>query len=76
MIIEPGDNLVEMASAVNQTYVLGLITAPGSKYSKGIIPLDVLGKTSVYNGKELSYFSKALASKKLRVDLNVLAAGK
>jgi len=76
VIIEPGDNLVEMASTVNQTYVLGLITAPGSKYPKGIIPLDVLGKTSVYNGKELSYFSKALASKKLRVDLNVLAAGK
>lgn len=71
VVVSPGDNRIEMASTVNETIVLGLVSSPDSKYKNGVLPIDILGNSSVYNDQELPYFSKALASNKLRVNLNI-----
>ncbi|KAF3483975.1 uncharacterized protein GIQ15_03299 [Arthroderma uncinatum] len=77
VIIKPGDNTIPMVANADLGYVLKL-TGKTGKYPKGIIPLSILGNSSVANGKELTYYSKALASNKLEVPLNVPAilAGK
>lgn len=68
LVVKPGDNYAEMAATVNQTVVFGLVL---TKYKNSIIPVDIVGNSSVYNGKELTYYSKALAANKLRIDMDL-----
>ena len=60
-----------MRSVVNQTTVLTKVI---SEYKDGMLPIDIIGKSSVYNGKHLPYFEKALASNTQSITLNVGAA--
>ncbi|KAK2807523.1 hypothetical protein FQN50_005391 [Emmonsiellopsis sp. PD_5] len=69
--IKPGDNNIEMRSKIEQAKVLGFIAGKNAKYKSGVLPITVVGKTSMANGKELTYFSKALASNTLKLDLNL-----
>jgi hypothetical protein len=62
-----------MTANVNETSLFGFVITKDSKYKNGIIPVDIVGNSSVYNGQELPYFTRALASNKLRVDLNIAA---
>lgn len=71
VVIRPGDNNLAMTSKVNQAVVLGFLAGKEAKYKSGIIPVDIVGDSAVYNGEELPYYTKALSSNKLRVDLNV-----
>lgn len=59
-----------MTSKVNMTHMFGLMLGKDAKYKDGMIPIDIVGKSSMYNGKELTYFSDALAANKLSADLN------
>lgn len=61
-----------MESIVDQAHILSLIGGKG-KYSKGVVPIDIVGNSSVYHGEELPYFTEALASNKLRVDLDIVS---
>jgi hypothetical protein len=63
-----------MASIVNQTHIIRLITAPGSPYSDGIVPIQITGNSSTYNGEQIPYFTEALASNVLTIELNILSA--
>jgi hypothetical protein len=74
LVINHGDNNIEMASTVNQTLMLRAVAGPDAKYTDGIVPVDIVGNSSVYNGQDLPYFSKALAANKLKLDLNIFAA--
>ncbi|EEP81897.1 predicted protein [Uncinocarpus reesii 1704] len=74
VVIRPGDNNIEMKSKVDQAQVLGLIAGRNARYRNGIVPIDIVGDSAVYNGEDLPYYSKALASNKLHVELNVGAA--
>ncbi|KAL1956326.1 hypothetical protein VTO42DRAFT_7409 [Malbranchea cinnamomea] len=69
VVIRPNDNFIDMESYVNQSIVLGLIS---DKYKNGIVPVQITGNSSVYNGEYISYFSDALASNTLTVELNLL----
>lgn len=39
-----------------------------------MLPVDIVGNTSVYNGQHLTYFEKALSSVTQHITLNVGAA--
>lgn len=68
-VLRPGENKFDMTAKVNNTIVMDMI---GDKYTQGIVPFDITGNSSVYNGKELSYFSKALKANSMKVELNIL----
>ncbi|RJE22195.1 hypothetical protein PHISCL_05481 [Aspergillus sclerotialis] len=68
-VMRPGENKFDMTAKVNNTVVMDMI---GDKYTKGIVPFDITGNSSIYNGKELPYFSKALKANTLKVELNIL----
>ncbi|KAI1976568.1 hypothetical protein LOZ53_003141 [Ophidiomyces ophidiicola] len=74
VVIRPGDNNIEMTSKVNQTIVIGLIAGQNAKYKNGILPIGIVGESATYNGKNLPYFTEALKSNTLNVELNVGSA--
>ncbi|CAI7616028.1 unnamed protein product [Penicillium glandicola] len=74
LVIKPGNNSVAMVGTVNQTAILTLLTSSSNPYTDGIIPFDITGNATSYNGKDLPYFTKALAANKLSVELDVGAA--
>ncbi len=57
-----------MRSIVNQTIVLEKVI---SEYKNGMLPIDIIGNSSVYNGQHLPYFEKALASNTQSITLDV-----
>ncbi|MCJ1359101.1 MAG: hypothetical protein MMC33_009101 [Icmadophila ericetorum] len=71
LVLKPGNNNLSMKSAVNQTLIIGLVT---TTYTDGIVPIDVVGNSSVYNGVHLTYFEQALAANTQHIKLNVLSA--
>lgn len=72
LLIRPGNNTVPIHVTVNQTAVVALLQEP--KYHCGILPVDIASNKSMYNGVELTYYSKALQANQLRNDLNVRPA--
>jgi hypothetical protein len=71
LVLKPGNNVVPMHSTVNQSLVIGMIT---SSFKNGILPLDIVGNSSVSNGQHLEYYEAAIQSNTLHVDLDVGSA--
>ena len=57
-----------MRSIVNQTIVLEKVI---SDYKNGMLPIDIIGNSSIYDGKRLPYFEKALASNTQSITVDV-----
>jgi hypothetical protein len=72
LVLRPGNNTVPIHVTVNQTAVIGLLQTP--KFRCGVLPVDIAGKKSMYNGQELTYYSEALQSNKVTNNLNVRPA--
>jgi hypothetical protein len=71
LLLKPGPNVFPLQSKVDQLIVLGLVT---SKYTNGILPVDIVGNSSVRNGEHLTYYEDALRSNAIKLDLNVADA--
>ncbi|KAL9100412.1 MAG: hypothetical protein Q9163_004210 [Psora crenata] len=71
LVLVPGNNTVPMRATVNQTLV---IQAIATVYTNGMLPVDIVGESSVYDGQHLPYFEKALQGLTQHVTLNVGAA--
>ncbi|MCJ1474977.1 hypothetical protein MMC13_003637 [Lambiella insularis] len=71
LVIAPGNNTYPMSSITNQTAVILAIT---ETYKDGMLPVDIVGSSSVYDGVHLTYYEKALSSLTQHVTLNVGAA--
>ena len=71
VLVKPGDNTIDMTAIVNQSTVIDIVA---DKYLDGMVPIQISGNSSVYNGEEIPYFSAALASNKLTVEMNLLDA--
>lgn len=56
-----------MQSRVDQLTLLGLVN---SKYKDGILPLDIVGNSSIRNGQHLTYYEDAIKSNTVRLNLN------
>lgn len=67
LVLKPGDNNLDMFANTELVTVTKLLP----KYKNNIIPVDITGNTTTYNGQELPYFAAALAANKLQVDLDV-----
>lgn len=74
LVLKPGNNTIPMFSNVNQTGIIDLVAGDSAQYKDGIVPFTISGNSSVYDGKELPYFTKALAANNLTVHLNVSRA--
>jgi hypothetical protein len=68
LVLKPGMNNCSMQSSVKQLSVLQIIK---NKYKNAILPLDIVGNSSIANGEHLEYFEEAIRSNTIRVDLNV-----
>ncbi|KAL8721541.1 MAG: hypothetical protein Q9225_001795 [Loekoesia sp. 1 TL-2023] len=71
LVLTPGNNTIPMRSIVNQTLVIEKVT---ETYKDGLLPIDIVCNSSVYNGQHLEYFEKALQSNRQHIVLNVGAA--
>ena len=71
LVLAPGNNTIPMRSTVNQTLVIEQVVGT---YKDGMLPIDITGNSSVYDGQHLEYFEKALASNTQHITLNVGAA--
>ncbi|KAJ5103916.1 hypothetical protein N7532_004445 [Penicillium argentinense] len=74
LILKPGNNTIPMTSTVNQTAIISMLTSKSNPYKDGVVPFDITGNSSVYNGKTLPYFTEALSANNLTVHLNVTKA--
>ena len=72
LYLTPGNNTLPIHVTVNQTAVIGLLQQ--DQFNCGILPVDIKGKKSMYNGEELTYYTAALQANKLTNDLNVRPA--
>ncbi|KAL2371386.1 hypothetical protein RJZ57_004166 [Blastomyces gilchristii] len=71
LVIRPGDNLVQMRSTVELTKIFPFVNGDDAKYKNGVIPVTIVGKSAVYDGKELPYFTAALSSNTLHIELDL-----
>ncbi|KLJ05890.1 hypothetical protein EMPG_10672 [Blastomyces silverae] len=71
LVIRPGDNLVKMRSTVELAKIFPFVNGDDAKYKNGVIPVTIVGKSAVYDGKELPYFTAALSSNTLQIELDL-----
>ncbi|KAF3386436.1 hypothetical protein F1880_001218 [Penicillium rolfsii] len=76
LVLQPGNNTLPMFATIDQGAILELVTSPSNPYKNlnGLVPFVISGNSSVYDDKELPYFTQALASNNLTVNLNVTKA--
>lgn len=63
-----------MTSTVNQSAIISMLTSKNNPYKDGVVPFNIIGNSSTYDGKDLPYFTKALSANNLTVNLNVSKA--
>jgi hypothetical protein len=69
LTLKPGNNTVPMRSITDQGTVITMIT---TKYTNGILPVDITGVSSKNSaGETLAYYEAAIASNTLHVQLDV-----
>ncbi|KAI9371986.1 hypothetical protein BJX61DRAFT_534323 [Aspergillus egyptiacus] len=67
LVLEPGENIVPMVSSLDTGALLDIVGGGDTT-----IPLTIVGNSSVYNGVEIPYFSAALQSNTLNIDVDLL----
>ncbi|KAF2281251.1 uncharacterized protein EI97DRAFT_24292 [Westerdykella ornata] len=66
--LAPGNNTVPMQSKIDQ---LGIITLIKNKFKNGVIPLEIVGNSSIVEGgQHLTYYEKAIQNNVIKVDLD------
>jgi len=71
LTLVPGNNVFNFTGISDQATVLNLIS---TTYTNGILPVTIIGNSSVVNGQHIPYFEQALQSVPLHVDLDVGSA--
>lgn len=66
LVLKPGTNNSTLTCKVEQLDVIEFIT---KKYKDGVIPLDIIGNSSVRNGEHLEYFEEAIKSNTIKIKL-------
>lgn len=67
----PGNNVFNFTGVSDQTTVLDLIT---TNYTNGILPVTIIGNSSIVNGQHIPYFEEALQAVPLQAQLDVGSA--
>jgi hypothetical protein len=69
--LNPGNNVLNFTGVSDQTTVINLIS---TKYTNGILPVTIIGNSSIINGQHIPYYEVPLQSVSLQTELNVGAA--
>ncbi|KAJ4382852.1 hypothetical protein N0V86_002077 [Didymella sp. IMI 355093] len=67
LVLKPGDNNVPMQARVDQATLITLIL---STYKNGILPLEIVGNSSVKGDTHLSYYEQAIKANTIKLDLD------
>lgn len=67
LVLKPGENTVPMQARVDQATLITMIM---STYRNGILPLEIVGNSSVSNGKTLTYYEEAIKANTINLDLD------
>ena len=67
LVLRPGTHEYEMRSTVRTLTVADIIQR---KYNDGVLPLEIVGNSSVVNGENIPYFEAAIQSNVIRLELN------
>jgi hypothetical protein len=67
LILKPGQNSVPMQARVDQPSIISMIL---STYKNGILPLEIVGNSSVKNGQTLGYYEEAIKANTIKLDLD------
>ena len=70
LVLRPGANTVSMRVVSYQLVVVGLVL----QRQNPILPVDIKGVNSSYNGELIPYYTTMLQNTALRVDLNITSA--
>lgn len=70
LVLRPGDNTVDMRSTTNQSLILAALP----KFLDGMVPIDIVGNSSIYRGEHLTYYEEALKSNTVSIKLNIRGA--
>ena len=71
LVLKPGDNNYFMTGVSDTQLVLGLLLGT---YKNGVLPVSIVGNSSIYNGKHLTYYEAALQQNVQTTAINVTAA--
>jgi hypothetical protein len=67
LVLKPGDNNVPMQARADQATLITLIL---SKYKNGVLPLEIVGNSSVKGDTHLSYYEQAIKANTIKLDLD------
>lgn len=67
--LTPGNNTYAMEATTNQTQVALLLQQP--EYHCGVLPVEIAGNRSVFDGQVLPYYTGALQSATMRTDFDI-----
>ena len=70
LVLEPGDNIVQMRAEVYQLVVVGIVLERQS----AVLPVDIKGNQSTVEGQVIPYYTTMLGTTALQVQLNVTDA--
>ena len=70
-VLKPGNNTYQMHGVTDQVLVLSMLQ---STYKDGILPVRIVGNSSIYNGQHLTYYERALQANTQHINLDVGAA--
>jgi len=68
LYLKPGDNVFPLQSHVDQLAILGLIQ---NKYNDAVLPLEIVGNSSIKDGQHLTYYEDAIKSNTINLNLDV-----
>lgn len=67
LVLKPGANTVPMQAHVDQATLITLIL---STYKNGILPLEIVGNSSVRGADHLTYYEEAVKANTIKLDLD------
>jgi hypothetical protein len=67
LVLRPGNNTVPMQARVDQPTLLTLVL---STYKDGILPLEIVGNSSVKGDTHLTYYEEAVKANTIKLDLD------
>lgn len=67
LVLKPGENKVPMQARVEQATILSMVL---KTYKDAVLPLEIVGNSSVKNGEHIMYFEDAIKANTIKLDLN------
>lgn len=71
LVLRPGENNVPMQARVDQAAILTMVL---NTYKNGVLPLEIVGNSSIRNGEHLTYYEEAIKANTIKLDLDASPA--